>query len=106
VTVVGEKARGKACLFVRADAPAALVDAARDSLDRAGQARARVLAACPASGYAPAAEVMAASGLPQHLFTDTLWELAEAGRIEAPARRSPVLIGLAADGRVSRATAQ
>lgn len=93
VTVVGKKARGKACLFVRADAPSAQADAARESLDRVGQARARILAACPESGYAPAAEVMAASGLPHYLFMDALRELAAAGRIEAPTRR-PLLLGL------------
>jgi hypothetical protein len=97
VEVVGEKAKGKACIFVRADAPAAHAEAARESLDRAGQARARVLAACPASGYAPAADVMAAARLPHGAFRDALRELAGAGRIEAPARRSPLLLGLAGD---------
>jgi hypothetical protein len=95
VTVVGEKARGKACLFVRAGAPAAQADAARAALDRAAQARERILAACPASGYAPSADVMAASGLPYYLFLETLRDLAESGRIEVPARR-PALLGLAA----------
>lgn len=93
VTVVGEKARGKACLFVRADAPSAQAEAARSALDRAGQARARILAACPASGYAPVADVVAASGLTQGAFTAALRDLAAAGRVEAPTRR-PLLLGL------------
>lgn len=95
VTVIGEKARGKACLFVRTDAPAAQANAARAALDRGAQARERILAACPGSGYAPSVDVMAASGLPYYLFLEALRDLAESGRIEAPARR-PALLGLAA----------
>jgi hypothetical protein len=95
VLVVGEKARGKACIFVRADASPVQVAAARAALDRAAQARERILAACPACGYAPAADVMAASGLPHYLFPEALRDLVGAGRIEAPSRR-PAMLGLAA----------
>jgi hypothetical protein len=93
VTVVGEKAKGKTCLFVRADAAPAQAEEARKAIDRGLQARLRILAACPADGYATAADVMAASGLPHGAFMAALRELAAAGRIEAPTRR-PLLLGL------------